>query len=79
MNIKISNRQLAFLVSNSMVSVSLVILPQSLVDLSLQNAWLVFPLLFLFVFLIITGGLYGLKKLKTFDLTEGRGNGRRDV
>ncbi|GAE34392.1 GerAB/ArcD/ProY family transporter [Halalkalibacter akibai] len=74
MNIKISNRQLAFLVSNSMVSVSLVILPQSLVDLSLQNAWLVFPLLFLFVLLIITGGLYGLKKLKTFDLTEGQGN-----
>ncbi|MFA9557019.1 endospore germination permease [Evansella sp. AB-rgal1] len=53
MKMTISPRQGAFLAGNIIVTSSIVALPQSLIDLALQNTWLVPILLSLYVFVII--------------------------
>ncbi|MGO4888882.1 GerAB/ArcD/ProY family transporter [Anaerobacillus sp. MEB173] len=63
MKIQISDRQLGFLTANNILASSLVVLPQSLIDLALQNSWLVPFFLFGFVIITVNVGLFGLPKL----------------
>ncbi|WP_100404666.1 GerAB/ArcD/ProY family transporter [Bacillus solitudinis] len=68
MKVQISQRQLGFLAANSIIASSLVVLPQSIVDLSLQNAWTVPFFLFIYIVIIVKFSLFGINKLRTFHM-----------
>ncbi|MDT8861189.1 endospore germination permease [Alkalihalobacillus sp. MEB130] len=68
MKIQISQRQLSLLTANLTIASGLVVLPQSLIDLALQNTWTVIFLLFLYVVFLISIALFGVGKLNDFAL-----------
>lgn len=63
MNTKISQRQYSFMIANLVISTSLVVLPQSMIDLAMQNAWIVPILIFIVASVIIQLAFLGIKKL----------------
>ncbi|UOE92123.1 GerAB/ArcD/ProY family transporter [Alkalihalobacillus sp. LMS39] len=67
MKVHISHRQLGFLAANMTIASSLVVLPQSLTDLSLQNTWVVPLFLFAYVVILVSIGMFGIQKLQVLD------------
>lgn len=67
MTSRISNLQIALLSGNYVVSTTIVSVPQALIDLSMQNTWVIPPLLFGYIFLLVTIALWGFKKVKNYD------------
>ncbi|MDQ0257906.1 spore germination protein [Evansella vedderi] len=67
MKIQLSPRQIVFLTGNTVVSSSLVVLPQGIVDMALQNSWFVPFFIMVYMAFIILLGLIGTKNVHTFD------------
>lgn len=64
MKLQLSQRQITLLAANTIIAGSLVILPQALTDLALQNVWLVPILMTSFLFLLVGVGLKGIHKVE---------------
>ena len=67
MKTRISNLQIVLLTGNFIFAATLVTTPQALIDLSMQNTWLVPTLIFLFIFIFIQLVFWGFKKIKNYD------------
>ncbi|ADU30309.1 GerAB/ArcD/ProY family transporter [Evansella cellulosilytica] len=65
MKIQLSERQVMFLAGNAVIASSLVVLPQSLIDLALQNTWIIPIFIFLYVYILFNISLFGVGKLKS--------------
>ncbi|UTR11865.1 spore germination protein [Evansella sp. LMS18] len=62
----ISNLQLALLAGNFIVSATIVSVPQALIDLSMQNTWIIPPLIFGYIIILINLALWGFKKIDNY-------------
>ena len=67
MKVNISNLQITILAANFIFAATLVTTPQALIDLSMQNTWLVPLLLFVFLFVFIQFTFLGFKKIKNYN------------
>lgn len=62
--VQISNLQLAFMTGNFLTTATLITLSQALMDVSLQNSWIVVILLYAFFYLLTVIGLSGISKIQ---------------
>lgn len=64
MKVSISNLQIALLAGNFIVSATIISVPQALIDLSMQNTWIIPPLIFVYIIILINLALWRFKKIE---------------
>lgn len=68
MKVTISQRQFSFVIANLTISTSLMVLPQSMIDLAMENAWIVPIMIFIIASMIIHFAFIGIEKLNQLAL-----------